>query len=297
MKKIWKFYIMFIIVNSVKHTICVGQVTYENTYVTHSHVSLGFQEFFLTNLGNNDYKYVIYTYGFSAGASSFSLYNLDHSPFILNIPMPVVSDSLNYAYRLGYVSSTLFDCDSANVEYAIMLDIPTPAVSPNFAVYRTDGTLIFSKDSVGTIFCVGCGSGSWETHPIMNTSAGAKLFLFNYRDTNGNYDPNGDQHTYVYGLCGILPENITEIDQSISYVKVFPNPGSNEINFDIAAPDHSQDYELTIFNTSFQSIIKNSIKSKTKITIDAASMSSGTYFYSLQNKNKIFQTGKFVLSK
>src|SRR5437764_2110879 len=125
-------------------------------------------------------------------------------------------------YRLGYITYSLFDCDSTNIEYAVMLDHPDPTVHPNFAVYRTDGTLLFSKDTVGTVFCVGCGSGSYEMHPIMNTSDGAKLYLFN----NAN-------EFLVYGLCGTLPQIITEVGQSepYSYVKVFPNPTSGQITF------------------------------------------------------------------
>ena len=268
-----------------------AQVTYEHTFITKTHVNLGFQEFFLTDLGNNNYKYVIYQYGYSGSGSSFSLYNMDYTPFMLNIHIPLSSDSMNYSYRLGYITSTLFDCDSTNIEYAMMLDVPNTVAHPNFAVYRTDGTLLFSKDSVGTMFCVGCGSGSWEMHPIMNTPAGAKLLLF-------NYDNNGNQQTFIYGLCGTLPENITEINQSSSFVKVFPNPTSGKINFEITAPSHSEKYELTIFNAAFQ-VIKTTeiIGADTQLSLDSESLSSGTYFYSLQNKNKIFQTGKFILSK
>jgi hypothetical protein len=287
MKKLTIFFMaMFLLqAKSIK-----AQITLEHTYLTNTSTPL-FQEFFLTNLGNNDYKYVIYDYGYSS-TSSFSLYNLDYTPYMLNISIPLASDTINNIYyRLGYITTTLFDCDSSNIEYAMMLDVPHPSQHPNFAIYRTDGTLLFSKDTIGTIFCVGCGSGSYEMHPIMNTPNGAKLLLFNY-NTNNFF-----QNTYIYGLCGTLPDNITEINQSNDFVKVFPNPTSNQINFEITAPSHSDEYELTIFNAAFQSIKTNSIKGETKINLDVQPLSSGTYFYSLQNKNKVFQTGKFVITK
>lgn len=85
-----------------------------------------------------------------------------------------------------------------------MLDTPRPNAYPNFAVYRTDGTLLFSKDTVGTVFCVGCGSGSYEMHPIMNTSMGAKLYLFHTNSVQDSIE------YMVYGLCGTLPESIIE---------------------------------------------------------------------------------------
>lgn len=263
-----------------------AQVNYENTYIIRN-TPIG-QEFFLTNLGNNNYKYVVYDYD----SARFSLYNLNHTPFMLNIQTPVMSDtSISAYYRLGYITLSLFDCDSTNIEYAMMLDHPSPAMHPNFGVYRTDGTLIFSKDTVGTVFCVGCGSGSYELHPIMNTPAGAKIYLF-------NYNVSGYVQYLIYGLCGTLPESITEISQSDSYVKVFPNPSSKQITFHISAPSHFEKYELTIFNSSFQVIKTIEIFDGTmELNLDNSPLSSGAYFYSLQNKSKVFQTGKFILSK
>jgi hypothetical protein len=264
-----------------------AQVTFEQSYLTSTLGSLG-EDFFLTNLGNDNYKYVIYNYRYNY----FSMYNLNHTPFILNIPTNVVNDSANFVYyRLGYITTTLFDCDSTNIEYAMMLDLPNASVHPNFAVYRTDGTLLFSKDTVGTFFCVGCGSGSWEMHPIMNTPAGAKIFLFN--------NPTSTlQQALIYAVCGTVPETITEINQSDSYVKVFPNPSSKQITFQIIPPSHMEKYELTIFNSAFQEVKRTEIiGGESTFDLESKSLSSGTYFYSLQNKAKIFQTGKFVIAK
>ena len=296
MKKIWKYLLPIVFV--LLPFYAASQVNFEQAYITNSHQSLDFQEFFVTDLGNNNYKYVVYQYGFT-NFSYLNLYNMDHTPYMLNIQIPLMSDSNSYYYRIGYVTTDLFDCDSTNIEFAMMLDRPVPNVSPNFAVYRTDGTMVFSKDTVGTIFCVGCGSGSWEMHPIVNTSAGAKLFLFNYVDSNGNYDPNGNQQTLVYSLCGSVPVGNSAVShESNSFVKVFPNPFSKQVNFEITAPSHNEDYELTILNSAFQSIKTLPVKGTNyKMRLDGDMLSAGTYFYSLQSKSKIFQTGKFILAK
>ncbi len=288
-KKLKLLLIILIVIISKQSNQALAQVTPEQSFFIGTTQSSN-QEFFLTNLGNNDYKYVIYDYTLS----QFSLYNLNHTPFILNIQIPfnVVDESTNTAYRLGYITRSLFDCDSSNIEYAIMLDSPRPTLHPNFAVYRTNGELIFSEDSVGTMFCVGCGSGSYEIHPIMMTPAGAKLYLFS------NTSDASSIQIRIYNLCGNLPENITEINQNDFYVKVFPNPTSGLITFKVIAPNHSEKYELTIFNSAMQTIktIKI-IGEETQININNESLNTGMYFYTLQNKNKIFQTGKFVLSK
>jgi hypothetical protein len=275
-----------------------AQVSLEHVFSTTTQQALGFQELWLTDLGNGNYKYVIYTYGFTS-YGRLDIYNPDYSPYMLNVTVPVVSDSTGYAYRVGYVTTTLFDCDSTNIEFAVMLDTPHPNAYPNTAIYRTDGTLIFSKDSVGTYFCVGCGSGSWETHPIMNTSTGAKMYLWYYGDSLGNFDQNGHVlYTLVYGLCGTLPERIDEINQLNSFVRAFPNPSSSQINFEISAPSHMEHYELTILNSAFQPVKTHLIKGENvKMIFNGEGCSSGVYFYSLRSKNKVFQTGKFVLSK
>jgi hypothetical protein len=274
-----------------------AQVNLEHTFTTTSHQALGFQELWLTDMGNSNYKYVIYTYGFT-GFGSLDIYNLDYTPYLSNITVPVVCDSTTgLTYHVGYVTTTLFDCDSSNIEFAVMLNTPRINAFPNFAIYRTDGTLIFSKDTVGTIFCVGCGSGSWEMYPIMNTPVGAKLYLFTYVDSLGNWYVDGDLRTYIYGLCGTLPENITEINQSSSFVKVYPNPSSGEISFEVTAPSHMEPYELTILNGAFKPLEKIVKQENTKVAFDGRNLSSGVYFYSLRSGNKVFQTGKFVLTK
>jgi hypothetical protein len=251
-----------------------SQVNYEHTY------SLPYSEenFRITNLGNNNYKYVVANYH----DSNFSLYNLDHTPYMLNIPVPLLTTT--GSYNISYITSTLFDCDSTNIEY-VLLNVDAQPTS-KFYIYRTDGTIIFSRDSVTMPYCTLCGAGGADQEGITNTSTGAKMFLFNH---NNQY--------FVYGLCGTLPENIMEINQSASYVKVFPNPTSNQINFNIAPPGNIEEYELIIFNSAFQTIKTSIISGEAKINLDCEPFSSGTYYYSLQNKNKVFQTGKFIVTK
>lgn len=273
--------ILFVVV------VCKAQITYEHSYFQSTVGTIG-QEFFLTNIGDEDYKYVIYDYD----SAKFSLYNLNHTPFLLNVSIPITSNpATSTYYRLGYISKSLFDCDSTNIEYAMMLNTPRPTEHPNFAVYRTDGTMLFSKDTVGTVFCVGCGSGSYEMHPIMNTTEGAKLYLF-------NQNLPGYIEYFVYSLCGTKPSEIEQPnnDQSNSYVKAFPNPGSQTITFEILPPGNLDQYELIIFNSALEVINSIMLEGESRFNLNAERFSSGTYFYSLQNKNKVFKTGKFILS-
>jgi hypothetical protein len=254
-----------------------SQITFEHTY---SISAGGIETPFLTDIGNNNYKWVL----FEIYNDKFSLYNLDYTPFILNIQLPISTDS-GRVYDIGYITNTLFDCDSTNIEYAIMSFSPRDTLK--FAVYRTDGTLIFERDSVTIPYGIGFNNGSVEVHGITNTNAGAKMTLFN---DEGDY--------FIYSLCGTLPESVTELYQSGSFVQVSPIPASQHVNFKITPPSNTENYELVIFDSAFQTIKKSAVSGgKVEINLDCETLSSGGYFYSLNSKNKIFQTGKFIISK
>ncbi|MEO8088404.1 MAG: T9SS type A sorting domain-containing protein [Bacteroidota bacterium] len=158
----------------------------------------------------------------------------------------------------------------------------------NFYVFRTDGTLLFEKDSVTLPYAYGANVGTIEIHGITNTNTGAKLMLFNRQ-----------LQFFIYGLCGSLPEIISTLIQSSSFVKVFPNPSSGKIYFNAVSPGNLEDYELIIYNSQFQTIKTVSILAgkEIEVVLDCENLNSGTYFYCLQNKNKIFQSSKFIISK
>ncbi len=270
MKQKFRIFIMSIIllisINSF------AQITFEHSYS----VPPG-KNFYFTDLGNNNYKYFYIDYY----NSKFSLYNLDHTPFMLDIPTGKPMDS--GLYTIAYITSTLFDCDSTTIEY---VETTTFGAKP-FYIFRTDGTQLFKKDSVTGPFGGGAYDGSIIIRPIFNTPVGAKLILM-----------NGSTNIWsIYTLCGALPESIKEIDQGNNYVQIYPNPSSGAITFKINAPSNFEKFELTIYDASLQKIKTENCEGVKIINIDNSNLSSGTYFYSLQTKNKILQTGKFIITK
>jgi hypothetical protein len=126
--------------------------------------------------------------------------------------------------------------------------------------------------------------------PIRNTSSGTKLFL--------HHPPLG-QTTRIYSLCGTLPEDVFEFtNMNQSFVKLFPNPSSNSLTFQINLPDNINDYELIIIDANAKEIKRERVYSSTnKIVIDASNFSSGHYLYSLCTKTKAYQSGKFMVTK
>lgn len=213
---------------------------------------------------------------------------MDFTPFAVNIAVPEpFAPSSSYMQAL-YITRTLFDCDSSNIEFAYY----TPKnIGKPFKVLRLDGTVIFEKDSANGPFLYGNPLGGTDAvRPIVNTSAGAKLFLQPYPLL---------LPIYVYSLCGNLPNDVFDFNLfNDFFVSVYPNPTSDLLNFQISLPDNNNQYELTIFDATGQVLNKEKVKpQQTTYTLDTSNYSSGSYFYSLTGKDKTFKTGKFILNR
>jgi hypothetical protein len=221
-------------------------------------------------------------------SNSFSLYNMDLTPFITNIAVPEPFFYPSYMQAL-YITRTLFDCDSTNIEYAFYS--PSNRNKP-FRILRTDGTIIFQKDSANGPYCYGnCLGGTDAVKPIVNTSAGAKLFL-----QAANPNP---AYNLVYSLCGTLPNEVFDfIQMNQSFVQVFPNPSTGSVSFQINPPDNMNQYELVIFDNNTKEVKREQVKfPSSKYQIELNNLKAGTYFYSLCTKDRAYQSGKFTIIK
>lgn len=257
-----------------------AQIT-EDTVI--SPLGIGF-DFYTVQISKNETKYLFA----DTLTNTFSLYNMDFSPFMTNISVPEPFD--NFTFQVMYVTRYLFDCDSSNIEYVYA---STTDNTKPFRIVRTDGTILFKVDSAIAPFCTGgCLGYSDIIVPIRNTSAGTKLFL-------NKYDSTGRQQIHIYSLCGALPTSVFDISMfQQPAVKIFPNPTAGQLNFQINLPNNVNDYELVILDSNAKVIKRESIGAvKTRYSIDVSNFSSGTYFYSICTKNNTYKSGKFILSR
>ena len=281
MKKIWKYLFILIVANIVKQSVCIGQITLDREVDS---LFLA-DQFKAVQISPTETKY----YFADTTTNTFSLYNMDFTPFLTNISVPEPFAITAEDFQALYITRALFDCDTSNIEYAFTS--PTDNNQP-FRIVRTDGTLLFQLDSANGPYCIGsCLGLSDVIRPIINTSSGAKLFLQKY---NAGYE-----QIFVYSLCGTLPTDVfdfTSLNQS--YVKVFPNPSSMTLTFQISPPDNMNEYELVIVDNNAREMKREKVNLRNlNYVMDASNMSSGTYFYSLCTKNKSYQSGKFILTK
>jgi hypothetical protein len=274
--KILKLLLTTTLLLSIKTT--VSQITLDN--IVSSPYQLGYT-FYPVQLDANETKYLFH----DTSNNKFNLYNMNFTPFMTNIPLP---GSYNNMYRIMYVTRRLFDCDSSNIEF--VYSAPSEIDKP-FKILRTNGNVLFSLDSAAGPYCYGCIGGSDEIHPIRNTSVGTKLFLYKYNSTF-------TAKTHVYSLCGQLPTGYYDFSVPFtSALKVFPNPTTNQLTFEIDITGNVQNYDLTIYDINGKEVKKERNVRNSKYVLDVGNLSGGSYFYSLTNETKTIHSGKFIIAK
>jgi hypothetical protein len=273
-----KFVLFILILWSASVT---AQITLDTTIYTWN--AIGY-DFYPVKLSTNETKYYIQ----DTLSNTFTLYNLDFTPFLQNVSVPEPYLPFSHGMSVIYLSRTLFDCDSSNIEYAYT------AIGPYyrpFYIMRTDGTELFKLDSSLAPWALGTLNGSQDIRPIMNTEDGAKLFL---------YYPSNTKDLNIYSLCGSLPTgfNIIINKNEYSIINVFPNPSTGLINFQINLPDNIFKYELIIYSSSGNELIRKPINgSVINNYFDLNVFSSGNYFYKLISETEEKVVGKFIIQK
>ena len=274
MKNIWLYIFLFL------GTSASAQITLDTTITQIT--SIG-QDFYVMQISSTETKYIFE----DTVTNTFSLYNMDFTPFMLNISVPEPFD--NWTFQVLCVSRSLFDCDTSNIEYVYEA---STSVNKTFYIMRTDGTQLFRLDSVNAPYGYGSVLGGTDfIRPIRNTSSGTKLFLQKHFA--------GQTTIYIYSLCGVLIEDTFDpAFQNQSFVRIYPNPTSSILSFRINPPDNLNEYELVILDNKGTNIFRERINYQNEnYSIDIRNYSSGTYYYSLYSKNKLYQSGKFVLTK
>ncbi|MFI5205147.1 MAG: hypothetical protein ACHQF2_11680, partial [Flavobacteriales bacterium] len=121
----------------------------------------GTYQLMFTQLDSGDYKYVL----FLPENEQFILYNLNHSVYMtVNVPIPF--NGPDTLYWVAYITRSLFDCDSSNIEYLVSYvgDGFYHTYPKKTYLYRTDGTLLQTIDSAAFM---GTSIG-WEHGPLQN---------------------------------------------------------------------------------------------------------------------------------
>ena len=221
--------------------------------------------------------------------NSFDLLNLDFSPFLMdvNVPEPFIQN--NDILQVLYISRSLFDCDTSNIEYAFY----SPGnINATFRIVRTDGSIIFLLDSANGPYAYGNPLGGTDLlRPIINTSEGAKLFL--------QVNEGGLTKIHIYSLCGTLPHDVFDFSLYSSHtINVFPNPSSQSLNFEIELPATISNFEVKIINSNGKEVKRELMNTNvSSFSLNISNLSNGIYYYSMNSLEKILSSGKFTIIK
>lgn len=260
-------------------TTLFSQITLEKSYASTYDGNIS-KQFGLVNLGNSNYKY----YFINLTSYQITLYNLNHSVY-KNITIPISGNIV-----VSYISSSLFDCDTSDIEYLV-----TPAYSSTAKytrVYDENGTLLFNEFGTLSNACQPvCNTTvpmvSYPKELIFNTPNGTKMILSYNNDS-----------TKVFSLCGTLtPVSVKEINNLNEHriLDAFPNPSSSSTTIQYELPNGVYKGEIDILNSLGQVLKTYQVDNQfTYITVPISSFATGTYFYRLKTSLGASETKKLI---
>ena len=218
----------------------------------------------------------------------FDLYNEDYTLYrSVDIPYDYVGSA---QYNMFYVTRSLFDCDTTNVEYLISWSGQTQQWTK---VIREDGTELLSEEGVvNTAYNITVS----ESNGIVSGPNGSLLRL------EGGFW--GSPLSRIFHLCGQLPQNysrmdstmtgLTEVDQPLDQLKLYPNPSDSQINIDYDLEGKKKGV-LEIYNMEGQLIEQKNLGDFfDKVMLDVSEYTSGTYIVKIQTDNGEVLSEQFI---
>lgn len=221
------------------------------------------QQFFLTQISPGEYKYCYIDYNIE----QFNLYNLDYTIYkTVNFNIT----SLFAQFKVHYISSDLFDCDTSNIEY--LFSMQTASGYSTVEIFREDGTSLFFADSSSLLTsCFDCYSH--PSYALIRTPAGTKMIL----EAN-----NSD--IKIYNLCGTLPiyTTIPTTENELILGLPHPNPAKEFILIPYQLPNTDKEGILSLYDAAGSFIREMKVHSganEIKLTLD--NLKPGIYFYQI----------------
>ncbi len=262
-----------------------AQVTLQHTYSTPGD---NFQWVYLEHSG---FKYVYFN-----GLDSINLYNLNYSVF-KTIVIPGTWSIYNPP-QISFISEGLFDTDTLHVDYMVDLG-STP---DTFAIYKDNGTLVFSENNAHVIYNIGSIVGI--VSPIFNSDSGTFMIV-----TQQN--PSGQViNNQIYKLGGKLPcmptctggnpplgiENMSTT--SNGYSAIYPNPATNYTDIYYKLPAGNNSGEIVLYDMTGREIKRYNVDTRfDHLHITTSDVSAGTYFYQLTSNGQSISAKKLIVVK
>lgn len=176
--------------------------------------------------------------------------------------------------------------------------------SPDFI-----GDQIFYNESTKDVFIIGREGENYNSRDVVLYKGAANGLRWTeifreYSDTNGIYENYKEQVFEILAdgsvLIGMFNNRFYRIDNVVGVeeadlsdqLQVYPNPASNIIHIDFAAPTTAQ---VKLYNLTGQQVLTESISNLSKATIDVSALSQGVYVLQLKQADGTIATKKVIV--
>ncbi|MBL8002517.1 MAG: T9SS type A sorting domain-containing protein [Flavobacteriales bacterium] len=233
-------------------------------------------------------------------ATTVDILNLDLTPY-LSFTLPAAPAGYSIQTRPRFVTEDLFDTDPSTIEYLLEF-VPDTGSLHGFAIYRTNGTLLFQAFTGDFGFSNGEDQRDGSDPFIFNTPSGTYMKVMTI---------SGSVVTSTfYLLPGHLPcvdceghtsqgefsAAVTELAPPAGRITVFPNPASERTAVSIDLPDGIDAGELVIYDVQGKEVVRIPVDRSTKLVhVDTSVVGAGTYFHQLITGQGVVRGPKMIV--
>ncbi len=265
-----KFILVFLLFSTVNAQQL--QLELQNATVIHAPVKLsnsGMKYYYLDHQDN--WSVILQT-------MQLKLYNLNGTLF-KTMNLPPKPDPNTSIYAIFYVSETLFDTDSTNIEYMVCW-IWGANNTTKIQVVREDGTILLDEMDANTVEFYTTG----KYISVFTTDQGTKMQLA--------YSSNGvPMGSKIFTLPGHYPIGISPSEMTIGNgFQVYPNPSSDGFKIRNAANDPM---DIEVYSMDGKKVGLATVKSGEKI--EDLKLSSGEYIIKATDKTSNKSVSKKII--
>ncbi len=207
----------------------------------------------------------------------FQVYNLDYTLYA-DVDIPSSIDTTYYSLFL--ITRTLFDCDTAQLEYMAVNNSWEPNEA-SVKILHQDGTEFFSLVGYSE-FMIGTIENFDPLRRSVVSDASGSTIIFEQPPTSG------DRLSRIYHFCGQMPQlsarnmngEVTAGRPELSGrsgFSLYPNPSKDQIKieYDLDGQRHGL---LTVYNTSGQQMKQVELgPAFQNVLLDISSLAAGSY--------------------
>lgn len=218
---------------------------------------------------------------FNKAAKSLTFFDLSHVQTQVIDLSAVPDDGVVPGRQVLYITQYLFDLD-AGVELMYLATGGIGGASLMTSIVDEDGTIIQSfPEEAGYVM-----PNYPQSHfPIYETSDGAKMVLSHQANLQAK----------VYALPGHLPMGMAPLGTALptGNVKVYPNPASAEVRFEVTGVEAYSGLTLRVFDQGGQMVLQRNVDAATFL-IQRGSLSAGHYVYTVAQGAVVLASGSFI---